>query len=182
MLFCFRVLVTSFSLLRLSVRWIRHAIAADDSLFSFGWRICVGAARIFGTSPTAAHDRSCTRHRKILHSMEGMQTINLFFLSGLVRLLCSWSSTVLCMNREHLFFGFFFYEFRLLWSISNAQRRRYLNRLAIRLPSTSPTCREWPNVTLFLRDTNQILKKLYHVWRVSFKKKRRKFACFWMHN
>lgn len=79
MLFCFRVLVTSFSLLRLSVRWIRHAIAADDSLFSFGWRICVGAARIFGTSPTAAHDRSCTRHRKILHSMEGMQTINLFF-------------------------------------------------------------------------------------------------------
>lgn len=45
------------------------------------------------------------------------------------------------------------------------KRRRYLNRLAIRLPSTSPTCREWPNVTLFLRDTNQILKKLYHVWR-----------------
>ena len=27
-------------------------------------------------------------------------------------------------------------------------------------------CREWPTVTLFLRDTNQILKKLYHVWRV----------------
>nr|CAH0099998.1 unnamed protein product [Daphnia galeata] len=45
------------------------------------------------------------------------------------------------------------------------KRKRYLNRLAIRLPSTSPTCREWPTVTLFLRDTNQILKKLYHVWR-----------------
>ena len=41
-----------------------------------------------------------------------------------------------------------------------------MNRLAIRLPSTSPTCREWPNVTPFLRETNQILKKLYHVWRV----------------
>lgn len=178
MLFCFRVLVTSFSLLRLSVRWIRHAIAADDSLFSFGWRICVGAARIFGTSPTAAHDRSCTRHRKILHSMEGMQTINLFFFvwscASLVFLIID------CFMYEPRAFVFwvFFYEFRLLWSISNAQRRRYLNRLAIRLPSTSPTCREWPNVTLFLRDTNQILKKLYHVWRVSFLKKEEEICMF----
>lgn len=47
------------------------------------------------------------------------------------------------------------------------QRKRYLRRLAIRLPSVSPLCRDWPYVTPFLRETNVLLKRLYHKWRVS---------------
>lgn len=135
----------------------------DDSLFFFGGG-AIGAAGIFGASPTAANDRSCVTHRTILHSMEGMQPINLFFF-----VLC-----VSCVLDQRLFYLWtvsilfiFFLDLLTLIDFERLQRKRYLNRLAIRLPLTSPTCREWPNVTLFLRDTNHILKKLYHVWRVS---------------
>jgi len=47
----------------------------------------------------------------------------------------------------------------------NWKRKRYLRRLAIRLPSVSPLCRDWPFVTAFLRETNVLLKRLYHKWR-----------------
>ena len=46
------------------------------------------------------------------------------------------------------------------------QRRRYLIRLANRLPSSSPLGRDWPTVSPILQNTNQLLRKVFHQWRV----------------
>ena len=46
------------------------------------------------------------------------------------------------------------------------QRRRFLLRLANNLPSESPLSKEWPACHRFQRETNTLLRKLYHRWRV----------------
>jgi len=45
------------------------------------------------------------------------------------------------------------------------QKRRFLHRLAHNLPSESPLSKEWPSAPRHLRETNVLLRRLYHKWR-----------------
>lgn len=49
--------------------------------------------------------------------------------------------------------------------IKRAFRYRYLTRLAKQLPSVSPLANEWPESPRSLRETNRLLKAMYHRWR-----------------
>ncbi len=59
------------------------------------------------------------------------------------------------------------------------QRRRYLLHLASHLPSESPIAKDWPHVPRHLRETNNLLRRCYHKWRVRRERERegeRKFS------
>lgn len=49
------------------------------------------------------------------------------------------------------------------------KRRQFLLTLPLRLPSDSmsPLCFEWPVAPHYLTETSQLLRNIYHRWRVN---------------
>lgn len=69
------------------------------------------------------------------------------------------------------------YKKQVEWAITIIQRcyvvwkrRQYLLTLPLRLQanSMSPICTEWPSAPRFLLEASQLLKNIFHRWRVSF--------------
>lgn len=52
------------------------------------------------------------------------------------------------------------------------KRRQFLLGLAHNLPSESPLSKDWPSAPRYAKEASNMLKKVYHKWRVSNNKQR----------
>lgn len=62
-------------------------------------------------------------------------------------------NTILIQSLPFLFFWF-------------SQRRQFLHGLAHNLPSESPLSKDWPSGPRYVRESSNVLRKIYHKWRV----------------